>query len=746
MAQQPQLPPPNLMIPERRSPDPSQVFFRELVARDSPRWQKNNPIPRGTLYSSLEGSDILVCKSYPELYFLSETVPIGSNTVAGMTQNAFVVWNWMNVPNAESATNAEISFLADGVSNPVFARVRVVRRDEYEASPTIATGSPLTALIGITIDDPGEGYTEAEAIFDCAGTGAEVRFVFSEGRIIGAVIEKEGEGFDVGTQLTIEGNGSGATGTPLIQPAQAILTSQKKLEFPDDDPRSNEFVRVLSVYEVLPGPWVSFTRYDINLGPIQGRRRAVLNTGQQGGVVDSFHYLNYEGRDGSSVVLIEIEERFSDGSGIPGPGGFPNPVYPTLAWSTYESERGTVDHTSQLAGNEFAGHHATLVYNANGTVTKTFYEPFQDNPANLVHKLTDTWVEPIVNDVALTSEFGGALANVTERTAEPGLQSPERGLMVISSKTVTKTPDEQTLETVKNPLSAWEILTGSHTDERTGIVVGFTKQVVDANTPIPPRSGCRGPFVEQQPYDWDKKIQIISAVDLNSLPPAETWMTTRPFNLPPTLLSVEAIWSDAVSKSADATQNSVSVQVASGASGGIAVTSRNGFRGYARSRVTRKYYYCYPPDSEILAPVKILPSSGSVVLTSTSSGTHSSGADENSGPITNTAQLSTSQAGGGVGDNFRRQIAALDISDHLVGIFSIINPQHRSQAMNAIGTSAGGKTRGVSAAGTLCTMEVRIPQSTPSAILSGQTLLVEVDVVEWRFGIFVAEFYEIIVP
>lgn len=746
MATRGQLPPPGMMVQELRTPDPTQTFFRELVDRTTPRWQANNPIKRGTLYSSLQGSDVDISNAFPLLYFLGETVPIGSNTVAGMTQSDWVIWSWSNDPDSESTYNAEVSYLADAVTNPVFARVYTVRRDQYEQFPSLATGSPLTSLIGVEITEGGVGYKRANAIFDCAGENAEVEFVINDGVIISGIVTKEGSGFDIGTQMTIEGDGSGATGVPLIQPVGAILTSQKKVEFPDGDPMGNEFVKLLRVFELLPGPWVPFTRYDINLGPIQGRRRAVLNTGQQGGVVDSFHYLNYDARDGSSVVLIEIEERFSDGSGVPGPGGFPNPVYPTLAWSTYEPERGTVDHTSQLAGNEFAGHHATLVYNANGTVTKTFYEPFQDNPANLVHKLTDTWVEPIVNDQALTSEFGGALANVTERTLEPGLQSPERGLMVISSKTVTKTPDEQTLETVKNPLTAWEILTGSHTDERTGIVVGFTKQVVDANTPIPARSGCRGPFVEQQPYDWDKKIQIISAVDLNSLPPAETWMTTRPFNLPPTLLSVEAIWSDVVGKFAEATDSSVSVQVSSGASGGIIVTSRNGFRGYARTQVTRKYYYCKPPDSEILVPFKILPSSGSVVLTDTNSTTFSSGTDDETGPLINTSSLSSSNNGGRVGDRFQRQVAAVDIRDHLVGIYQIINDQHRSQAMNAFGRSGGGVTRGVSAAGTLCTMEVRIPQSTPTAILSGQQFLTEVDVQEWRFGIWVVELYEVIVP
>lgn len=741
MATQPQLPPPGTMIAELRTPDPTQTFFRELVDRTTPRWQANNPIKRGTLYSSLQGSDVNVSKAFPLLYFLSETVPIGSNTVAGMTQSDWVIWNWGNDPDSESTYNAEISQLADATTNPVFSRIYTIRRDEYEASPTIATGSPLTALIGVHITDGGAGYKEAHAILDCAGTGAEVEFVIADGVIISAIVTKEGTGFDIGTQLTIEGDGSGATGVPLIQPVEAILTSQKKVEFPDDSPLSNEFVKVLRVYELLPGPYVPFTRYDDDLGPVQGTRRAVLNTGQRGGIITPTGKTNYEGRDGSSVVLLEIQEGWTDGTGT-----FVNPSFPIQRWATYSDARGDVFHTSQIQTAPFGPFEATLDHNvAAGVWTKVWYEPYADNPY-LVKRFTEEWFDVIVNDQAATSEFGGAMANVTERTAEPSQQSPEHGLLVIESKTVTTSPNEQTLRTVKNPATAWPILTGSHTDERTGIVVGFTKQVVDANTPIPARSGCRGPFVEQQPYDWDKKIQIVSAVDLNSLPPAETWMTTRPFNLPPTLLSIEAIWSDVVGKFAEGATAAVSVQVSSGASGGIIVTARNGFRGYAKTQVTRKYYFCRPPDSEILTPLKILPSSGSVVLTDTSSTTFSSGTDDETGPLINTSNLSTSGDGGRVGDRFQRQVAALDIRDHLVGIFDIINAQHRSQAMNAVGTSGGGVTRGVSAAGTLCTMEVRIPQSTPTAINSGDQFLVEVDVQEWRFGIWVLEEYRVIVP
>jgi hypothetical protein len=68
--------------------------------------------------------------------------------------------------------------------------------------------------------------------------------------------------------------------------------------------------RVRHVWEILPSPWVPFTRYDDDLGPIQGRRRAVKNEGQQADLA-SDRKISYEGRDGSAIVSNEIEETWS---------------------------------------------------------------------------------------------------------------------------------------------------------------------------------------------------------------------------------------------------------------------------------------------------------------------------------------------------------------------------------------------------------------------------------------------------
>lgn len=749
MAEREQLPAPGLPIPELRSPDHTQLYYRELVSRQDSRWYNNNPIKRGTLYSSLQGGDVRIAKAYPDLYFVRETVPLGSDTVAGMTQSNMVVWEWATTPDAESTFNAEVSYLADGTFNPVYARTYTIRRDVYDNGPRIVVGTPLTALIGVQIKNGGKKYKHADAEFLCGGEDAEIAFVINaDGEIVSGIVTKEGTGFNPDSQITVVGDGSDAEAEPIIQPPTAILTSQKKVEFNDNDPMSHEFVKVLRVYEVLPGPWVPFTRYDDDLGPVQGRRRAVFNTGQLGGVITPTSKTNYEGRDGSSVVLIEIQENWTDGTNTTG-----NPPFPTQLWSTYADERGTVGHTSQvvLAVDNQPYTSAKLVRLA-GKLTKTWFEPYQDNPA-LVKKFTEHWTEVTINDQELTSDHGGTIATVTETTDEPGAQVPVRGLLVVSSKTVTKSPDEQTLRTVQNPGTAWPELLGHHTDETSGIVINFTKQVIQAGTPYPGRAAgsddCTllqnlGPFVEDQPYDFDKTIRIITQLDLNTMPKKQCWTTLHPITLPPQLLGVQAVWTNFSGRTTSAQANdsgvhTTFVEAESGSNGGALVTSRGGFRGNAKARIERSYFYGPPNPGLIPVQYRIYPSSGSIVFMATSSKTNTSQSDN-----------------GGISfhDEFRSQAEVKELSGFLVGGFTISGQPgdtvvgnqliHTSPAVGPI--TASPPTISIIALGTKASMTVSIPMSVPSVMPYGSEIVWDVDVREHPLGIWTMDVIFVTVP
>ena len=59
--------------------------------------------------------------------------------------------------------------------------------------------------------------------------------------------------------------------------------------------------RVRHVWEILPSPTVPFTRYDDDLGPVQGRRRSVKNEGQVASLATD-KKVTYEAREGSAIV------------------------------------------------------------------------------------------------------------------------------------------------------------------------------------------------------------------------------------------------------------------------------------------------------------------------------------------------------------------------------------------------------------------------------------------------------------
>jgi hypothetical protein len=162
--------------------------------------------------------------------------------------------------------------------------------------------------------------------------------------------------------------------TPYDRVPTALLTSQ------DDTAGDNTDKTNKERYEVLPSPWLPFNRYDLQLGPIQGRRRAV----QAGTWVDNAFVADptlvasltatvkttYETREGSSLVLFNTEETNSDGTGTG-----TNPAYPIIIEKTFEPDRGAIEKRTQVVaatGSEIGSVSVgstlqTLLINAGGS-------------------------------------------------------------------------------------------------------------------------------------------------------------------------------------------------------------------------------------------------------------------------------------------------------------------------------------------------------------------------------------------
>jgi len=127
---------------------------------------------------------------------------------------------------------------------------------------------------------------------------------------------------------------------------------------------------VTHVYEILPSPWVPFTRYDDDLGPIQGRRRSVKNEGQVASLTADKR-VTYEAREGSAIVYTEIEETWSIETDDDG-----NSLFPVRDRDFYDASRGPVQERRQLFVP--TGEEVGSLENVNGVITQTSYEPYNE--------------------------------------------------------------------------------------------------------------------------------------------------------------------------------------------------------------------------------------------------------------------------------------------------------------------------------------------------------------------------------
>jgi hypothetical protein len=177
---------------------------------------------------------------------------------------------------------------------------------------------------------------------------------------------------------------------------------------------SNGDERVTHVYEILPSPWVPFTRYDDDLGPIQGRRRSVKNEGQQADLAAD-KKISYEGREGSAIVSNEIEETWSIATDEDG-----NSLFPIKDRDFYDPSRGAVQERRQLFVP--TGEEEGTLENVNGVITQTSYEPYNEF---LSVKIVQTYKVDGPQLIGRATDNDGQLVTVTtQRKGSDGYIPP----------------------------------------------------------------------------------------------------------------------------------------------------------------------------------------------------------------------------------------------------------------------------------------------------------------------------------
>lgn len=295
--------------------------------------------------------------------------------------------------------NYAIKYAGDVVANPIFIRTYEMLRTNYAP---LTEKAPFTGIYRLALTAGGTGYTSAPTV---VFTGSNTRpaaanaIMSPDGaEVIGLEMTDEGLGYATAPAVSFTGGGgSDAAATAYMQPANAILVKQEMA--PHDNPDLvSLFVKVVRVYETLPGPLLIWNEYEDERG--RGRRGPVKRTSQ-------------------SVVAV---------------------------------------------GNEVS----TFTRPSAGTARKTWFEPRGDS-ALVLTKFVEEWTEISVDDQEITSEFGGGILDVTERRDAPGEQTPDAGLLVVSSKLQTASPDEQVKETKR--LSTSGVPTLELIDEGAGYTI-----------------------------------------------------------------------------------------------------------------------------------------------------------------------------------------------------------------------------------------------------------------------------------
>jgi hypothetical protein len=347
---------------------------------------------------------------------------------------------WVKDATAEDTYNYAIKYSGDHVSFPIFVHSYREPKLNFTAR---ARGSALQVVYKLAVTNAGSGYvygTQPALTFTGgAGSGAAGHGIVSpDGTIAEFVLTSTGTGYTSAPTFTVEASGgTTATGTASIQPTGAILVSEDVQQFPSDSEFFAQYFNVIRVYETLPGPLIPFTRYDDNLGPIQGTRRAVVWANQAPSLTATSK-TTYEAREGSYYVAWELIETNSNGTGSAG-----NPAFPIFTEDIHDNDKGEVQRVTQVV--VATGSEASSSTVSGGVVTHIDYLKIDGDPFHLI-KLVETWAVPR----ALAGKETNAVkqvATVTTTRKAPGSDATPTALKDV---TVTNEGDGTVLQVEKD--------------------------------------------------------------------------------------------------------------------------------------------------------------------------------------------------------------------------------------------------------------------------------------------------------
>lgn len=304
--------------------------------------------------------------------------------------------------------------------------------------------------------------------------------------------------------------------------------------------------------------------------------------------------------------------------------------------------------------------------------------------------------------------------------------------------------------------SSWPTLIEEQTDPTEGIRTRLTKSIVPALTPLPDG------FADSFPLDIYRSIQIVSKIDLTSLPKPTSWRTSQHVSFPPQLLSVYPLWDKSTSQSTagggDTGTNRGNVSASVEVHGAIVITKRSGFRGAAIGRVERQFFATLAEAEAAMdgvEPTIIQPSSGTVILRATGASSQISGLTYDQSPPLNAngqpAKVGDTMPGGGTYAGYFNAASkatssgssgshtqVTDINDVLTAGLNISSGFLASNSSSADVLYAYATASG--------TFSAIVPASTPTIIVPGKAVLAQVVLEKWRFGLYVRHLIYLAAP
>ncbi len=158
-----------------------------------------------------------------------------------------------------------------GEDNAFPTFIRTYREPRATYAPR-TKGEPLGTLYKLVVTDAGSGYANGllpivrfDAPTVAPTTEATAHGVVApDGTISECVLDFGGDGYAQDVEFNVDApvNGNPASGIAYVQPQTAILTREEAQLYPEDSPFYAQYLQVVRIYETIPGPTFTETKFD----------------------------------------------------------------------------------------------------------------------------------------------------------------------------------------------------------------------------------------------------------------------------------------------------------------------------------------------------------------------------------------------------------------------------------------------------------------------------------------------------